>query len=264
LEVPNERSRNRIGRVVRRAEQRLFGDSGDGYNREGGTTTHVLKIQSGAANAFGYPARIQKWSDSAGTWSDFDTTEVRVEDPNGQTLAADQYVVARAVGVNTSNVGCFATTGILSGSTPAFSGARVTKSSGQNMAQYASVVITFDTEEYDTDAYHSTTSNTSRLTVPTTGYYSVGAYLPISEAGATLPFHGLLHITKNGGFTPLVSAQGFTHTDANALDWDLVLTCATEVYLTAGDYVEVIASQGASTTQQAMATSKFWISWLGL
>jgi hypothetical protein len=55
--------------------------------------------------------------------------------------------------------------------TSTFSGARVYNSgdfSHDNSG--GEKIITFDTEEFDTDAYHSTSANTSRLTVPTTGY----------------------------------------------------------------------------------------------
>lgn len=112
--VPNEQAWDRTSRVVRRAESALFGDDAGGWNREGGSYSHVLRVQAGASNSFGYPARIQTWSDSAGSWTDLDTTEVRVEDPNGTALASTQYVTARYLGVNSSAVGCFAATGLLS------------------------------------------------------------------------------------------------------------------------------------------------------
>jgi hypothetical protein len=102
---------HRVGRVVSRGEHTLFGVIGSPHNRDGAPTTHILKIQSGASNGFGYPARIQQWNDSTGSLSDFDTTEVRVVDPNGGSFASGDYVFnARLLGVNTSGVACFSGT----------------------------------------------------------------------------------------------------------------------------------------------------------
>lgn len=47
------------------------------------------------------------------------------------------------------------------------SNVRVVKAADQTTADYtAGVLVTWDTEHIDTDAWHSTVSNTSRLTVP--------------------------------------------------------------------------------------------------
>jgi hypothetical protein len=51
-----------------------------------------------------------------------------------------------------------------SGST--FAGCGLTKSAAQAVANATTVFLTFDTEEFDSDAYHSTSSNTSRITIP--------------------------------------------------------------------------------------------------
>jgi hypothetical protein len=100
----------RVGDAVRRVEGEYNAGSQSGEAR-GGNSVQVLQIQSGASNSFGYPARIQKWSNSAGTWSDLSAVAVRVADPNGGILTEDQYVLARFLGINTSNVGCFAMDG---------------------------------------------------------------------------------------------------------------------------------------------------------
>ena len=96
----------RVGDAVRRVEG-TYNIAGESAEQRGGSNVQVLQIQAGAANDFGYPARIQKWSNSAGTWSDLSATEVRVEDANGGVFAATGYVVARFVGINAANVGCF-------------------------------------------------------------------------------------------------------------------------------------------------------------
>jgi len=48
-----------------------------------------------------------------------------------------------------------------------FVGCRLTKSSAQSISNATNTFITWDTESYDTDGFHSTSSNTSRITIPT-------------------------------------------------------------------------------------------------
>jgi hypothetical protein len=70
--------------------------------------------------------------------------------------------------------------------TLAFSGALVKKLANQTTANYAGFpVVTWDGEEYDTDAYHSTVTNTSRLTVPAAGYYVVGGLISVASGTLT-------------------------------------------------------------------------------
>lgn len=92
----------------------------------GGTSvgkTFVLQIQSGSANSFGYPARLQTWNSAAGTWGDASATEVRVENPNGGIYTVGDYVEASYLGVNSSAVDCYVATPNLEFlSTTAFAG----------------------------------------------------------------------------------------------------------------------------------------------
>jgi len=47
-----------------------------------------------------------------------------------------------------------------------FHGCRVYRNSAQSISNNSSTAITFDTELFDTDAFHDTGSNTSRITIP--------------------------------------------------------------------------------------------------
>lgn len=69
-----------------------------------------------------------------------------------------------------------------------------------NQATVTSVELTvlFDTEAYDTDAIHSTSSNTSRLTVPS-GVTKIRLTAQIQFAGNSTGIVRKLRITKNGG-----------------------------------------------------------------
>jgi len=57
----------------------------------------------------------------------------------------------------------------------AFSGCLLTNNGSQTIPNNTDTFLTYNTETYDTDGYHSTSSNTGRLTIPTgkSGYYYV-------------------------------------------------------------------------------------------
>jgi hypothetical protein len=56
-----------------------------------------------------------------------------------------------------------------------FVGVKVTANADQSIANDTATDVTWNTEEYDTDAFHSTSTNTNRLTVPSgkAGYYKI-------------------------------------------------------------------------------------------
>jgi hypothetical protein len=84
---------------------------------------------------------------------------------NGQTLVAD----------STASTGLKWATPSAGGST--FAGCRLFNSANQTIANNTSTAVTFDSENFDTDAFHSTSSNTSRITIPAgkDGYYQFSA-----------------------------------------------------------------------------------------
>lgn len=65
---------------------------------------------------------------------------------------------------------------------PAFNGASVYNSTNTSTTSGVSQYLTFDSEQFDTNSYHSTSSNTDRLTVPTTGYYRINASIRWQQA----------------------------------------------------------------------------------
>jgi hypothetical protein len=59
-----------------------------------------------------------------------------------------------------------------------FAGCSLTMSGDQTISNGAWTKVNWDTETFDTDAYHSTSTNTSRITIPSgkAGYYQVNAF----------------------------------------------------------------------------------------
>lgn len=64
----------------------------------------------------------------------------------------------------------------------------------QTLPTGALTAITFPAEDYDTDSMHSTSSNTSRVTVPYAGLYLVNNYITTGAAGG----NRYIYILKNG------------------------------------------------------------------
>lgn len=75
-----------------------MGVSGGGAPHNVASSVVLLKVQAGAANSNGYPARVQRWNGSA--WIDLSATTVRLADPNGGTWPEWQFVscVPHAIG----------------------------------------------------------------------------------------------------------------------------------------------------------------------
>lgn len=62
--------------------------------------------------------------------------------------------------------------------TPALVGARVYKAADQLIANATEQIMTMDTERFDSDGFHDTVTNNTRLTIPASmgGYYMVGGH----------------------------------------------------------------------------------------
>lgn len=148
---------------------------------------------------------------------------------NGQVLTAD----------STTSTGLkWATTS----STPTFAGVAVgNSSSSQSISNNTQTAITWATETFDTDAYHSTSTNTSRITIPAgkAGYYQVGAALE-TDTNTT----GLREMTiyKNGAAVKRTQVAPSSSTDVSVrIDFPMNLAV--------GDYIEVFYRQTSGSSQ---------------
>lgn len=119
----------------------------------------------------------------------------------------------------------------------AASGVDVTSSGTQSIPASTSTALLFDTETTDTDAYHSTVTNTSRLTVPTglgSAFFNIAANATFA-ASATGTIR-TISLKKNGTVIKTVDEQGIINTA-------LGMEVAAGVYLVDGDYIEVFVYQ---------------------
>ncbi len=124
----------------------------------------------------------------------FSTSDTRLGvGANGTVLTADS---AEATGLKWAAV-----------SGASFAGVSLTKSASQNIAGSTETVVTWDTENFDVGGYHSTVTNTGRITIPSgkAGYYQFNTYLGWEADGTS----GLrsLQLHKNGTMIARMNPQ---------------------------------------------------------
>jgi hypothetical protein len=139
--------------------------------------------------------------------------------------------------------------------------ARVYNNAAIDPAPDGWVTLTFNSERYDTDAAHSTSSNTGRLTVPTGGgglyHIGAGADFDTSGLGGTSTYVGL-RILLNG---TTVIAQTVVNGAPNGIDLALVVSC--DYALSATNYVEaqVYTSEDINILATGNMSPEFWFHW---
>ena len=129
-----------------------------------------------------------------------------------------------------------------------FSGARVYNSGNISVPNSIGTSLTFNSERFDTDAYHSTVSNTDRLTAPVAGTYLISGTVRF-ESNAT----GVRQVTVvlNSG-SPIV----FFLTDAVSANVT-VLNVSTVYQLAAGDYIQLRAFQNSGGSLNVEAQTSY-------
>lgn len=121
---------------------------------------------------------------------------------------------------------------------------KVKTSAVQSVATATQAALTWDQEDFDTDAFHSTSSNTSRLTVPAglAGLYLVtfSTYCAAGTGGAGA------WIAKNGVFnTPRYGFNQVPNDSVNGVG----LAGTDTIALAATDYVEVVVFQNSGAAK---------------
>jgi hypothetical protein len=137
---------------------------------------------------------------------------------------------------------------------------QVTRSAAQLIATNTNTVVTWDTEAVDTDSIHSTSSNTSRLTVPTGkgGTWLVGFTVQWIGSGGAIA-------ADTSTFAAWIQANGNSSTRYCLHEIQGVVSGAIPLQLAAGDYVEVGCFQntGSGVNFVASVNDRFWATRLG-
>ena len=155
---------------------------------------------------------------------------------NGDLLYGTGSGALSRLGIGSSAQVLTVTGGVPVWATPAsgstFSGCSVYNSAAQTIANVTTTTFTWNSEYFDTDSYHSTSSNTSRITIPS------------GKTGKFLLFFNLFYDSGSGLTNINIAKNG---SNIGRYDQNMGLTktqSVTEVLnLTAGDYLELTIYQ---------------------
>lgn len=134
-------------------------------------------------------------------------------------------------------------------------------STKQVISNTTTTAINWNVETFDTNGFHSTSSNTSRITIPSgkTGYYKVYAQLTFNNNAATANEVNL-QIYKNGSRIVSVIDNFTGNTGINHYR-----NYSDTIYLTATDYLEVYTYQNTGSNLNVyFSDSGTEYSWFGL
>jgi hypothetical protein len=223
-----------------------LGDSIDAslVDLKGGTTGQVLAKASGTDMDFSWVAQddsnaiqntiVDAKGDLIGATA-ADTPARLAVGTNGQVLTADSTA---ATGLAWATVS----------STPTAQGVAVYNSTDQSIASGSYTTATFNSEYFDTDAFHSTATNTGRLTVPASmaGEYAIVTNIYVSPTAggdlvAKLQINGS---DKNRFVTKLNSGEAVS------------VAFTSLVTLAVADYVEVLVYQNTGSNQN-LSTNQY-------
>jgi len=195
-------------------------------------------------------------------WANLDTTGMtNPMTTTGDTIYSSSGSTPARLGIGSTGQVLTVAGGVPTWATPAsgstFVGVRLTKSGGQSITNNTGTMVTWDTETYDTDAFHSTSTNTSRITIPSgkAGYYSISATGGFSGNTTGQRYYGLY---KNGTLILIFGrAAGYSA--------DTVLSGTAILNLAVGDYIELEAFQnsGGALNFEGTIESQFSAQYLG-
>lgn len=194
---------------------------------KGGTTGQVLAKASGTDLDFSWVAQ-----------DDSNAIQNAIVDAKGDLISATAADTPARLAVGTNGqvltADSTAATG-LAWATPAsptlsFSGTLLDNSTFQTISNNTITAITWSVETYDTNAFHSTSTNTQRITIPSgkAGYYMVGGQFGLDT---NTTGNRILSIYKNGSeYKRLLLQPG---------NLEPTIGISAPISLTVGDYVEL-------------------------
>lgn len=135
--------------------------------------------------------------------------------------------------------------------------ARISQSGNQVVPPVTDTVVTFNTEEFDTDNMVNIAGAPTRITIVTAGLYMVGGQIRESASAGAIPSYA--KIRKNG-VLPYVSQDSMT--DRVASQSSHIYTQCFESCI-AGDYFELFSSQDSGGFNHIIDQMHLWAIRLG-
>jgi hypothetical protein len=137
--------------------------------------------------------------------------------------------------------------------------AHVYHSAAQSIADGTAVALAFNSERWDTDAIHSTSSNNTRLTCQTAGKYEIGGMV---EWASNAAGYRQLLIRPNGTAT-YIGRDVRNAVSGGTTEQQAFADCV----LAAGDYVELVVTHNAgaplNVTSAGSFSPEFWMKKVG-
>lgn len=129
-------------------------------------------------------------------------------------------------------------------------GARVYNSGNISIPDNTGTFLTFDSERRDDGGVHSTSSNTDRLTAPVSGWYVITGHVNYAANATGVR---VANIAMNAGNT-VIAAMNIP---GNAGGIDTQVSITSIYYLTAGDYVRLMAYQNSGGALNVTAVAQY-------
>lgn len=228
------------------------------------TELHVLQITSASQTSARYPATLYARDADAETFTAYTADDCWARGLNGEALSLGVYYWAKVEGPRAADGKLiYSVVGIV-GSDSGFSGCSVNDQTHiASISSGATSAIDWNSEDFDTDNYHSTSSNKNRLTAPTSGKYHVTANVEVQYNGSLDTEAGglaRLGIRFNGGSTFLACQGGRFIKDPTASspteNYYLTLNCSLTWLIGAAEYVDA-AVRWDGTSNVAVATGLY-------
>ncbi len=198
-------------------------------------------------------------------WANLDTTGMtNPMTTTGDTIYSSSGSTPARLGIGSTGQVLTVSGGLPSwqtpaGGTPSFVGVSCTGTGTQSINNTNWTMITWDTEQYDTDGFHSTSTNTSRITIPSGkgGYYLLTSHIALDDSSGTGDRSTQFWLNGVDTGKSYVNLQG-TSSGFTAMANSYI------IYLSVGDYVEAGIRQASGTSKNVDRTlSNFQAQFLG-
>jgi len=174
-------------------------------------------------------------------WANLDTTGMtNPMTTTGDIIYSSPGSTPVRLGIGSTGNVLTVASGVPSWAAPAsgssFVGCSVWASAEQSLTNNTNTILTFDSEDFDTDAFHSTSSNTGRITIPSGkgGKYKIDAFGNWANNSSGRRY---MYLYKNG--VEFAYTETIVPSVASSLSWYMNIV----VSAVATDYFELRATQ---------------------